>query len=101
MVLYKRSNRPDHDCMCNLSLRRAENANLVFHQRGSAAIILHDNMPESALDKVVTFAGDVLFEWKLPTSIKPEVTLGERIDLRISAKPEVPETQVEKEETHF
>ena len=56
-------------------------------------------MPASALDKVVTSAGEVLFERKPPTSIKPEATLGERIDLRISGQPEVPYTQDEKEET--
>ena len=45
--------------------------------------ILHDNMPASAMGKVVTFAGEVLFERKRPTSIKPEATLAGRIGLRI------------------
>ena len=30
MVLYKHSNRPDHDCIYHFDLRRAQNANLVF-----------------------------------------------------------------------
>ena len=50
-------------------------------------------MRASALDKVVTFAGEALFERKHPTSIKPEATLGERSDLRVSCQPEVPCTQ--------
>ena len=44
-------------------------------------------MLASALHKVVTFAGGVLFERKFRL-IKLEATLGERIDLRISGKLE-------------
>ena len=55
-------------------------------------LFLYDNMLESALDKVVAFAGEVLFERKPSTSIKPEATLDERIDLRRSDQPEVPQT---------
>ena len=50
------------------------------------------------LDKVVTFAGEVLLERKNPTSIKPDATLGERIDLRISGQPEVTNREDEKAE---
>ena len=52
--------------------------------------MLYDNMLASALDKVVSFAGEVLFERKHPTLVKPEATLGERIDLRIPGQPEEP-----------
>ena len=64
-------------------------------------LIWYDNMPAIARDKVVTFAGDVLFERNLPTSMKPETTLGKRIDLRISGQLEVPHTQDEKAEKHL
>ena len=50
----------------------------LFHQSSSNAVNLHDNMLASALDKVATFADEVLFERKLPTSITREATLGER-----------------------
>ena len=60
-----------------------------------------DNMPASARDKVVTFAGDVLFERNLPTSIQPETTLGKRMELCISGQLEVPHTQDEKAEKHL
>ena len=43
------------------TLRRAQDANSVFHQRCSDAVILFDNMLASVLDKVVIFAGEVLF----------------------------------------
>ena len=43
-------------------------------------------MLASALDKVVTLAGEVLFEMKPLTSIKLEATPGDRIDLRISGQ---------------
>ena len=39
MVLYQWSNRPDHDCIYCVNLRRAQDANLVFRQRCSDAII--------------------------------------------------------------
>ena len=74
------------------NLRRAQNAKLIFHQGRSGAFILYDKMRATALDKVVTFAGEVLFERKHPTSIKQEATPGERSDLRISGQPEVPYT---------
>ena len=61
MVLHKHSNRADHDCIYYFNLRRAQKANLVFHPSCSDALVLCDNMPASALDKVVTFAGEVLF----------------------------------------
>ena len=44
----------------------------------------------SALDKVVTFAGVVLFERKPPILTKTEATPGDRIDLRTSGQPEEP-----------
>ena len=86
MVLYKQSNRAYHDCMCCFNLRRAQNANLVFHQSGSDVICLYDYMSASTLDKVVTLAGEVVFERKAPISTKPEANSGERIDLRISGQ---------------
>ena len=101
MVLYKHSNRPNHDCIYYFNLRRAQNANMVFHQSSTDAIILFENMPASVLDKVVTFAGEVLYERKSTTSIKPEAAPGERIDLRISSQPEVPHTEDEKAENAF
>ena len=54
MVLYKHRNRPDHDCISSFNPRRVQDASSVFHQSSSDAIILYDNMPASALDKVVT-----------------------------------------------
>ena len=65
------------------------------------AWILHDNMPASALEKVVTFEGEVVFERKHPTSIKREATSGERIDLSTSGQLEVLETPNEGEEQHL
>ena len=50
--------------------------------------MLFDQMLASALDKVVTFAGEVLFERKAPTLTKPQATPGDRIDLRMSGQPE-------------
>ena len=47
-----------------------------------------------ALDKVVTFAGEVLFDRKPPTST--EATLGERIDIRMSGQSEESNTLDEK-----
>ena len=89
-----------------IGLRQAQDANFIFHQSGSDAIILHDNVPANVLDKVVTFAGEVLFERTslppppspllLPSSspprplTKPEATPGDRIDLHISGQPEEP-----------
>ena len=49
--------------------------------------MLYDSMPASALDKVVTFAGDVLFERKTPDFDKAG---GDRIDLRTPGQPEEP-----------
>ena len=93
VVLCKHSDRPDHDCISYFRPRNAYSAGLRFHQSGSDAF-LYDNMPASALDKVVTFAGEVLIERKFQTSIKPEATLGERIDLRISSQPQAPHKAV-------
>ena len=86
MVLYKQSNRPDHNCICYFSLRRAHAAKEVFHQSSSDAIVLYDNMRANALDKVLTYAGEVLFERKPWTLTKPEAILGERIELPISGQ---------------
>ena len=55
-------------------------------------------MPTSALDEVVTFAGEVLFESKSPTATKQEATRLEHIDLRILGRPEIPVTEEEKAE---
>ena len=69
------------------NLRRAQGEKLVFFIKNSSeATILYDNLPASALDKVVTFAGEVLFERKHPTSIKSEATPGDRLDMRRSCK---------------
>ena len=54
-------------------------------------------MRASALDKAVTFASEVLFEGKTQTLTKPEATLGDRIDLRISGKLEERQTMNESD----
>ena len=100
MVLYKHSNRQAQDCICYFNLRR-ENANLAFHHSSTDAFILYDSMTASALDIVVTCAGEVLFERNLSTSIKPEATLGERIELLTSGQSEAPHSKDEKAEKHF
>ena len=42
---------------------RAQNVNQkTHHQSGSSSFILYDSLPASALDNVVTFACDDLFE---------------------------------------
>ena len=69
-------------------LPRAQDANLVFRQSCTDAIILCDIMPASAMDNVVTFEGEVLFERKPPTFTKQEATPRDRIDLRISGQSE-------------
>ena len=56
---YKQRNRPDDDCIYFFNLRRAQDANLRFRQISSDASILYDIMMASALDKVVTFTGEV------------------------------------------
>ena len=66
----------------------------------AATLFLLDNIP-SALDKVVTFAGEVSFGRNSPTSIKPEATLGERINLRVSRRPEEPHKEDEKAVNKF
>ena len=48
--------------------------------------------------EVLLFAREVLFERKPPTSIKPEATLGGRIDLCTTGQPEAPHTEDEKPE---
>ena len=63
-------------------------------------MILYDNMPGSALDKVVPFAGEVLFE-RTPISMKPESTLGAGTDWHMSGQPEVPHTKDEKAEKTY
>ena len=88
-------------CICHFNLRRAQDTNLEFHQRGSDATVVHNNMPASALDKVVTFAVEVLCERKSPTSIETEATPGERIDLRKSGQSEIPHAQDVKAENTF
>ena len=72
---------------------------MIFHQSCSDAIIVYDNMLASALDKVVTFASEVLFETTptLPTLSKLESTPGDRIGLRISGQPEETYTLNENE----
>ena len=50
-------------------------------------------MPANALDKVVSFAGEVLFERKSPTAEMQEATLCEQINLPILGKSEIPNTQ--------
>ena len=78
-VLYKTSNRPDRDCIKNSTRRRAQSAYLQFHPSSSDAIVFYEKMPTSALDKVVTFAGEDLVDRKTPTSIKPEATLANEL----------------------
>ena len=43
----------------------------------------------------------VLFERNLPTLTKPEATLGDRIDLRISGQPEEPHPLNDREANVF
>ena len=65
VVLYKHSNRPDHDCHDCINLRLAQNAIWCFIK--VAVTRFFDNMPASTLDKVVTLvASEVLFERNLP-----------------------------------
>ena len=63
------------------NLQRAQRANWRYHQGSSDAMIGYDNVPKSALDKVVTFASDWFFSSKrnTPTLTKPEVIPGDRI----------------------
>ena len=50
-----------------------------------------DNLPASTLDKVVTFAGEVVFERKPPPlHLSRRRVLANGIDLRISGQPEEP-----------
>ena len=53
-------------------------------------------MPASALDKVVTFVASLLRK-ELPTLIKPEATLGDRVDWRTSGRPEELHARNQKE----
>ena len=84
-VLYKQSNRPDQDCTSYFNLRRAQSAEMVFHQSSNDAFIF-----------VRQYAGKrvgQMFERNPPTSIEPEATPDERIDLRMSSQPDVPHTE--------
>ena len=58
-------------------------------------------MLASALDKVVTFAGEVVFEMTPPTAIKPEATPGEQIDLRMSGQSAIPPYTRRKRRKHI
>ena len=102
MVLYKHSNRPDHDCINYFFLRFSQNANLVFHQKKkSEAIILNDYIPASPLDNFVTFASEVLFDREFQIAIMSEVYFYKRIHLRIPGRPEISNTEDEKAEASF
>ena len=101
MVLYKQNNRPDHDCIYYFNLRRAQDANLFFHQSRSYAIILHDNLQASALDKVVTFASEVSFEKNPRLQSSRRRLLANELTSRISGRSEVPYTPNEKEANAF
>ena len=57
-------------------------------------------MLASALDKAVTFAGEVLRERKFQTATKQE-TPCKQIDLRIPGRPVITNTEDEKVEKHF
>ena len=93
MVLYKKSKRPDHYSIYYFNFRRAQDANLVFHQRSNDAIVLYDNMLASALDNVM--------QVKPTTLTKLEATLGDRIDVRISGQLEELYLQNEREAKVF
>ena len=113
--LYKQSNWPERDCIYYL-YDELQDANLLFHQCCSDADALCDNIAASGKDKVVTFAGEVfvrkdfpllllfllpLLPPSLPTLTKLEATPGDRIDLRISGRPEEPHSWSEKEAKVF
>ena len=99
MVPDEHSYRPDHDCIYHFNLRHAQNENLVFHESSSDATILYDNMPASALDKVVSFEGEVLLEKKSRTATMQEASPSEQIDVRTPGRPEIARTEDEKAET--
>ena len=79
-----------HEWCCThyFNQRLAQNANLVFHQSGSDAIVLYDKMPASALRNS-------------PTATMQEAALCEQIDLCIPGLPEIPHTEDEKAKKHF
>ena len=74
MVLYKQSNHPDHDGNYHVNRRRAQDANLVVHQSCSDTVVLYDNVLASALDKVATFACEMLSEREPRRLTKLEAT---------------------------
>ena len=48
-----------------------------IHQSSSDAFVVYDSLLARALDVVETFAGEVLFDKKRPTSTKPDAILGD------------------------
>ena len=72
---------------------------MVFHQRSNDAIMCTATCQQAHWTSFVNLAGEVLFEKKPPTSIKPEATPGKRTELRTSCQQDVPHTQDEKAET--
>ena len=102
MVLYKHRNRPDHDCIYYFNLRRAQKANLVFHQSCSDAIVLCDNASKRT-GQGCHFCRRNFCSKGNPRlqSSQRRLTLREQIDLRIPGRPEMPRTADEKADKHF
>ena len=72
----------NYDCIYFSIYDELKTQLLVFHESSSDAIMLYDNMPASALAKVVTFAGEV-FVRKETTDFNHagDGLLGDKFDL--------------------
>ena len=89
IVLCKQNYRPDHDFFCTI-YHELKTQIWCFITVAVTRFFYESSMPASALDKEVTFAGAVSLERKRLDFEKPEATPGDRIDSRISGRPEEP-----------
>ena len=88
-------------CIYHFNLRRAQDTNLEFHQRGSDATVVYNNMPASALDKVVTFAVDVLCERKPRLQLRRRRLLANELTCANQVNQKYHMHKMSKRKTHF
>ena len=97
MVLYKHNKHPEHDWICYLNSRGAQNACLVFHQSSSDAFVR-----QCGEAHWTRLAGGVLCEKETPDFDRAGGTSDNRNGpLRISSQPEVPHTRRRESGKHF
>ena len=97
MVQYKHNKHPEHDWICYLKLRGAQNACVVFHQSSSDTFCT--TMRRSSLDKA---GRRTVVRKETPDFDRAGGTSDNRNGpLRISSQPEVPHTRRRESGKHF